>query len=238
MGGTETAHQYSVSLLTRALESEGYKVIFTYIGDLPTTRLESMMANGQISCFILGRTEARSKRFLSIDVGMTNNLMGQRILFIRPETQHEYDSVYTLDDFRNLGKIAGMGAAWGDVDVWKENNLPVETVGGNWKKLYNMISSGNRNIDYLSRGAQEIAVEYESYPGLVVEKNLVLVYQRDHILYVSPQYPELHRILSDAMIKADEKGIIKEVARKFFSEVYVPPINLDKRRIIPLVVPD
>lgn len=238
LGGTDIAYRYTSELLTSALNSEGYEVQISYAGNLPTTRLEYMMANGSLSCFILGKTEIRSEKFLKIDIGMTNNLMGQRILFIRPEMQIDFDTVYTLDDFRALEKIAGMGIAWGDVDIWEKNNLLVETVVGDWKKLFNMVSSGKRNIDYLSRGAQEIIQEYEQYRDLVVEKNLVLVYPRDHILYVSPKNPELHRILTQVMSRAEETGLIEQVSRDFFAEVYDPPVNLDERRIIHLELPD
>jgi hypothetical protein len=238
LGGTESAYRYTAELLTRVLESEGYKVLITYVGFIPTTRLEYMMEKGGLSCFILGKTEARSQRFLPVDVGMTNNLMGQRILFIRPELQKDFDSVYTLEDLQTLGVVCGMGKDWGDIDIWKYNDLSVETVVGDWRKLYNMVSAGNRNIDYLSRGAQEILQEYTTYPNLAVEENLVLVYKQDHILYVSPKYSELHRILSQVMEKAEQKGLISQVAREFFSEVYEPPINLDKRRVIPLELPD
>ncbi|MDA3810490.1 MAG: hypothetical protein PF518_09205 [Spirochaetaceae bacterium] len=238
LGGPELTYLYTAELLTKALEIEGYKAKFTYLGIIPTTRLEYMMSNGDISCYSLGATDSRSEKFLTIDINMTNNLMGHRILFIRPGTQDEYDSVYSLEDFRNLHKIVGMGAAWGDVNIWKKNDLSVEAVVGDWTKLYQMVASGQRYIDYLSRGAHEMLQEYILHPELAIEENLVLIYPRDHVLYVSPEYPELYRILSSVLPKVEESGLIDQLVRKYYSGVYEPPVNLDKRRKIYLELPD
>lgn len=48
---------------------------------------------------------------------MTNNLIGQRILFIPEGRQGDYDQIFSLEDFRASGKIGGMGKAWGDVYI-------------------------------------------------------------------------------------------------------------------------
>lgn len=130
-----------------------------------------------------------------------------------------------------------MGEAWGDVSIWNHNGLSVSTIGGDWKKLYNMVASERRGIDYLSRGAQEIVREYKDYPQLQIEANLVFVYDKDHVLYVSPEMPALHAILSDALKLAESVGIIKATADEFYADVYTPPVNLDERRIIHLDLP-
>jgi len=234
LGGTPAAFNYISALLAAALGREGYKVSVRDAGDIPTTRMEKMLEQGKLSALILGRTPVRDRRLLLVDVGMTGNLMNRRVLFIPKGEQAAYDAIWTLDDFRRSNKVAGLGEAWADPEVWTANDLRFRTLSGDWKRLYEMVASQARDVDYLPRGAQEIAYEWRSYPELQVERNLVLIYGDDHVLYVSPEAPELHAALLEAMPLALESGLIAELARKHFTAVFSPPINLHERRVINL----
>lgn len=228
---------YLSDLLTRVLEQEGYQVTVERAPNIPNNRLEWMLEQGDISVMMLGQTESRDHRFLPIEVGMTNNLIGQRILFIPPGQQHRYDDIENLDDFRERQLTAGMGKTWLDYQIWKHNALPVTGVDGDWKRLFRMVAAGNRGVDYLPRGANEITEESPRYPGLAVEENLALVYRKDHILYVSPERQELYRTLNTALRQAESEGLIRELVRKHYSDVYRPPVDLDSRRVIHLELP-
>lgn len=235
LGGTPASFNYMSTLLTRSLNHQGYSVEITNLGNMPTTRLEILMEQGDIDTLILGQTPSRSERFLNVQVGMTDNLVNHRILFIRPGSQPEYDQITSLDDFIALDKVAGMGQAWGDKLIWEANDLPVQGISGDWKRLYQMVASGRRGVDYLPRGAHEIVLEWPQQEELAVEENLVFVYDRDHILYVTPTRPELHTLLDTVMKAAYQDGVIRDVANELFSEVYEPPVNLRQRRVITLV---
>lgn len=237
LAGRPDAFHYIRDLLTRSLEREGYVVQISNAGDIPTTRLERMLEQGTVSAFILGRTVARDRRFLLVDVGMTDSLVNQRVLFIPRGAQADYDGIASLDDFRRLGKVAGLGEAWADRDIWAANALPFRTLGGDWMRLYEMVASQSRSIDYLPRGAQEIAREWQVHRELAVEQNLVLVYGEDHVLYVSPEAPELHAVLSEVMPRALASGLIAETAAEHFQAVFAPPVNLQARRVIHLSSP-
>ena len=238
LGGTPVAFDYISTLLARALELQGYAVQVRNLGNIPTTRLEVMLQRGDISAFIMGRTRRRDALFLPVQVGMTDNLVTQRILFIPLGSQALYDDVHTLDDFRRLGVIAGLGSAWADRDIWAANQLPSRTIDGDWKRLYQMVASQSRGMDYLPRGAHEMANEWLVHPELAVERHMVLVYDQDHILYISPTDPELHRLLQSVMHEAQQSGLIAEVAADFFAEVFEPPVNLQQRRVIRLATPE
>lgn len=80
-------------------------------------------------------------------------------------------------------------------------------------------------------------LEWHVQQELAVEENLVFVYDRDHILYVTPARPELHTLLDNVMKSAYQGGVIREVANELFNEVYEPPVNLHQRRVITLVTP-
>lgn len=234
LGGTPESVAYSRQLLEQALALGGHPVVVRELGNLPMTRLELMLQRGDISALILGPTAERERRFLPVRVDMTDNLVNQRILFIPKGSQALYDSVHSLEDFRRLQQVAGMGAAWADRAIWEANDLPLATIDGDWKRLYRMVASPTRPIDYLPRGAHEIAREWMQHTELEVERNLVFRYAQDHILYVSPKRPELQQLLQELLPQAQRSGLIRRLAREHFHLVFEPPVSLQQRRSIRL----
>lgn len=237
LGGSPDSIAYARLLLGGALEAIGQHVTIEEVADndnIPMTRLEVMLKEGNISVLILGRTAERDRKFLQVPVGMTANLVNQRILFISKGSQPDYDPVRSLEDFRQLGKIAAMGEAWADQAVWESNDLPLASISGDWRRLYRMVASASRGLDYLPRGVHEMSEEWRLHPELDVERNLVFVYEQDHILYVSPTQPELHQLLHEAMLAARDAGLIQRLAEEHYAQVFKPPVSLQKRHPIHL----
>lgn len=237
ISGTEGKPNYGRELLDQALRAAGYPARFELAGEFPALRREAMLADGRLSVSLMGETPARDAQFLSVKVGVTDNLMGKRLLFIPKGAQKFYDSVKTLDDFRRLGKVGGVGTSWADRAIWAANGLPTRAIEGNWKVLFSLVASGTRGVDYLTRGANEMAVERGRHPDLEVEKHLVLVYPADHILYISPMCPELKAPLEKALTQARDSGLIKRLVRESFPGTFDPALGLDRRTVIPLALP-
>lgn len=237
LGGTPESVVYTRQVLEQTLALGKHPVSVRELDNLPMTRLELMLQRGDISVLILGPTAERDRRFLPVRVDMTDNLVNQRILFIPSGSQPLYDPVQNLDDFRALEQVAGMGTAWADRTIWEANGLPVVTIDGDWKRLYRMVASPTRRIDYLPRGAHEMALEWMQHADLEVERNLLFSYAQDHILYVSPARPELHRLLQELLPQAQRTGLISRLARAYYHEVFEPPVNLQQRRVIRLEKP-
>jgi len=235
--GDTSKVSYAGEILRRALVADGQPAQIKYMGVIPTTRLEMLMQTGEISAAILGETAERNGKFLSVKIPMTDNLMGKRILFIPKGAQKDYDGVKTLSDFQKLGKAAGMGKAWADVGIWEKNGLKVLPQAGDWKVLYRMVEAGNRNVDYLPRGAMEMIEEMAQFPSLDVEKGLVLVYDKDQVLYVTPKDPGLRDQLEKSLKKALSTGLIKKTVAEFYHEVFEPPLDIDQRVQIRLTLP-
>ena len=234
LGGTPESVAYTRQVLEQTLALGGHGVTVRVRGNPPMTRLEVMLQRGDISALILGPTQVRERRFLPVRVGMTDNLVNQRILFIPKGRQDLYDNVHSLEDFRRLQQVAGMGAAWADRAIWVANDLPVETIEGDWKRLYRMVASTTRLIDYLPRGAHEMAHEWTQHADLEVERHLLFSYPQDHVLYVSPAYPELHSLLQTLLPQAQRSGLIRRLAREHYRQIFEPPISLQQRRVIHL----
>lgn len=237
MAGVEGRPSYAQDLVTQALKADGYDVKLEIPGDFSGSKLDAMLAAGEISLAILGETPERNAKYLPVKIGMTNNIVGKRVLFIPKGAQKDYDGVKTLADFQKLGKVAGMGKAWFDVSIWNANNLKVQTLDGDWKVLYKMIESKSRGVDYLPRGAHEMINEMADHPTLDVEKNLLLVYQKDQILYVSPKEPRLIPILEKAMKKAQAAGLMKKLVNQYYKVAFEPPLDIDQRTVINLTLP-
>jgi len=230
--------EYLQDLLTQALTADGYKVAITTVNDTPgTSKMEADLVNGDLTVGIFGSTPERDAKFLMVKVGMTDGLVGKRILFIPKGSQAEYAGVKTLADFQKLGKTAGMGKAWADVGIWNTNKLKVLGIDGDWKVVFKMIESKTRGVDYLPLGASDFITYIPQAPFLDVEKNLLLVYKKDQVLYVSPTQPTLQPILEKALKKAQESGLIKKLVAKYYSQIFESPINMDKRIVIDLTLP-
>ena len=229
---------YLADLLSHVLEQEGYQVTIERVSGIPNSRLEWMLGKGDISVMMLGQTPSRDRRFLPIKVAMTDHLIGKRILFIPRGQQQRYDGIRSTQDLWQRNLTAGMGKSWLDYLIWTHNDLPVTALDGDWKRLFRMVSAGNRGVDYLPRGANEIALEWPAYPQLDVEENLVFSYPKDHILYVSPRHQALYRILQRLLPRAESSGLIRRLVRQHYSGVFRPPINLNQRRLVPLAMPE
>lgn len=237
LGGTPDSVSYAELLLGHVLEASGHQMAFENMADqdhIPMTRLEVMLQQGDISVLILGQTAERDRVFLKVPVGMTDNLVNQRILFIQKGSQPEYDAVRSLEDFRQLGKVAAMGEAWADRTIWEANGLALDTISGDWRRLYRMVAAGLREVDYLPRGAHEMSEEWHLHPELDVERNLVFIHEQDHVLYVSPTQPKLHLLLHEALQAARDSGLIRQVAREHYAGMFEPPVSLQERRSIRL----
>lgn len=226
--------EYYRDLVKRSLEADGYQVNYEYLD--PRTnhkRIMYMLEKGDGGPLFLWRSRSpeRDRLLVPIRVDIGERMLGMRVLFIRKGAQPDFDNVETLDDFRKLGKTGAFGHGWSDIKVWEHNNLPTKVVDGDWNKIYKMLSLGNREIDYFSRGIFEIFIEYKQHPELDIEKNLLFVYEKELTLYFSKPYAHLQPILESALEKAQKSGLMNEVMRVHFPEVFQ---DIEKRKVIHL----
>lgn len=219
---TDQSHNYYLELLDKSLEAIGYSLELELLADVSRRRREFMLDQDDTVClhrFL--QTEERDRRWYSIDIGLTDSLVGKRILFIKRGNQHLFDQVQTLDDFRSLNFVGGFGEGWFDIDIWEHNDLLYYIKKGEWNHLYYMLDGGNRGIDYLSRGFTEILYEAELYSFLDIEERLILIYDRDFHFYLSDKAGELYgEIIKEALFKAEESGLMDQLIRKYWNDSF------------------
>jgi hypothetical protein len=182
------------------------------------------------------QTPERDAQYARIDFPLTQGLIGQRLLFVPKGSENVYANVKDLAQFRELGKTAGLGKGWFDVAIWDTNKLSYLEQSGDWRQLFNMLAAQNRGVDYLPRGASEIAAEALLHPDLVIEPNLLLIYQRDFVFYLSKANAGMKPMIEAALKQAEKSGLQKKLIDEYFGST-LQQLNMDKRVRIRLTTP-
>ncbi len=231
------SHLYYHDLLKSSLKAAGHQATLVFpVQDLPQKRALRMLEEGTLSLSWMLETKERNKKYTPVKVGITNNLIGHRILFIPKNSQSTYTSVKSLDDFRKTNKIGGFGENWFDITVWEQNKLPYFIQSGDWRSLFLMVAAKDRGVDYISRGINEIVIEANLYPYLDIEQQLLLKYNRDFLFYLSRTGVKYHNIIEDALLKARQTGLMSQMIDKYWGDL-IKKINFDQRIEITLETP-
>lgn len=232
----DNRQQFYVHLLQASLDAIHQRSRIDCVNDVPARRMRLMLDDGTLNLFWGIHTPEKDREMIPIQVDLTNGLISQRILLIRPESQIQFDSVTSLDALRNTHLVAGFGEGWFDALVWKANNLPTYQHRNDWSTIYAMVAVGNRQVDYLPRGVNEIVEEARAHKELVIEKNLVLVYDADMRFYLTPRSVKYKPIIEAALAAADTSGLKARLIEEAFG-ADIKALNLRKRRRIELSNP-
>jgi hypothetical protein len=228
-------HVYYTKLLEESLAALGYEVKYTFVKGVSQPRIWKMVESDQLS-FIWGvQTKIRDTEYAFVDNRLTNGLIGQRLMLIPKGQEQAYAGVNSLEDLRRLDKMGSVGVNWFEAELWAINRLPVYTKSGDWRELFPMVRSGARGIDYVVRGANEIAVEAAHY-DLAVEPRLMLTYERDMRYYLSPSTARYKALFDKALAQADRSGLKKELIARYFGRD-LKSLNLEKRVRLKLAMP-
>jgi hypothetical protein len=234
--GPSGNHKFYHSLLTESLKALGHKVTVETYENLPQTRILAYLDIDRLTLHWMLQTPERDAQYTRIDFPLTQGLIGQRILFVPRGSEHLYANVKDLTQFRELGKTAGLGKGWFDVAIWEANKLPYIEQGGEWRQMFSMLAARNRGVDYLPRGASEISAEAQLHPDLAIEPNLLLVYQRDFVFYLSKGNAGMKPMIEAALKQAEKSGLQKKLIDEYFGNS-LQQLNLDKRVRIRLTTP-
>lgn len=230
-------HQFYHELLYKALTKSGYDVRIEIPSEhIPQKRVIKMVQSEQLSLTWLLSTPERDKRYVSVNVPLTNGLIGKRVLLIPPELQSKFNTISTIDELRDSQLVAGMGVNWFDVEVWNNNQLSVYLEDGEWRSLYNKLSVDGE-VNYFPRGINEISAEAELNRHLAIEQRLLLVYEKDFKFYLSPTMAQHKEHIESALRQAQKDGLIDQLVEKYWGPSY-ETLNPDGRIIIKLALPN
>ncbi len=226
-------HLFFHTLLYRALLEAGYQPKLV-VHKVPHLRAKQLLETGDLSLLWLVESQARNQHFIPVEVGLTDGLIGQRVLLIRPEDQEWFAQIEQLDDLRQQGIHTALGKRWFDVKVWQMNQLPYVTVDGNWRTMFTLLKKGR--VDYLSRSVLEVIQESREHPSLVIEKSLLLVYDRDYRFYLSHKAAHFKPLLEEALSQAKRSGLIQRLVESHWQQDF-KQLRLDQRQSLKLKTP-
>lgn len=231
-------HNYMQELLEESLKLKGYKLIIKPIENIPQSRIDFMLKTGNLDIHWYLKGREIDKSLLPINVELTKGLIGKRVLFIRKGEQNQYNKIKNLEDLRKSTLFGAFGKGWYDAKIWEYNKLKYYEQDGDWTNLFKMISSGQRKIDYLSRGVTEILYEYPAvFEMLDIEENLLFSYDSDFIFYLNKNKFKEKIIIEDALILAQKTGLIDKLIDKYYSKD-MDKLRYNKRRVISLKIPN
>lgn len=230
------SHEYFHELLISALSAQGVEVtIITPYSHVPQKRAVRLLESQALSLFWMIETPSRNQQYTKVNIGLTQGLIGQRILLVPPEDQQRYAKVRNLADFRQLNVVGGFGANWFDIDVWQANQLPYTVKDGEWRALYGMLSSKG-GVNYFSRGVNEILIEQQQHNDLAIEPHLLFEYQRDFVFYLSKQQAHLKPMMEAALKQAQQSGLMDRLIKQYWTQ-HFDALMLDQRTKIKLITP-
>ncbi len=235
-GDSPVRQGYYLSLLRQALSDEGVEVRWRSLPAMSNERLQNMLENGDIEVYWFLRSAERDRRFLRVDVPLTDGMIGRRILMVRHEDREMFRNVTTLGGLRASGKVAALGKGWLDSQIWERNGLAWREMPTPVEQIYRLVAAGARKLDYFPRGVTEVAAESGIDAGLEPEPYLLLVYPQDFYFYVSTRNPVLFALLKNALKRAQERGLRAALFQREFG-TDLDRLMLSRRREILLALP-
>ncbi|WP_425425318.1 hypothetical protein [Vibrio sonorensis] len=233
----DNGHRYYHEILKAALKAKGVKLNIQIPAEhTPQKRVQKMVQNGSLSLTWMISTPERDRKYNPIDIPLTNGLIGKRILLIPPELQTRFDAIRSLKQLQDSGLAAGLGLNWFDVNVWKSNHLKFYGVDGEWRAIYDMLTA-NGDLNYFPRGMTEVVQESRLNPHLAIEKNLLLVYEKDFKFYLGPSAVEHRELLENALRDARKSGLMDSIIKKYWQHTF-NTIQPENRTVIRLKLPD
>ncbi len=200
---------YFIRLLEESLKLIHQPYQIHYVKDIPARRMWWMLDRGEINLFygMQSKEKDSSKQLILVRNALTNGLVGQRVLLIRPSDAGTFAQMQSVEDLKRSTLIAGLGAGWGDVKVWQAAGLPLYEHVAPWRTIYAMVAAGNRRIDYLPRGVMEVLEEARAHPELAVEQHLLLDYRADFAFYLGASAASYRPIIERALREAEDTGL-------------------------------
>lgn len=223
-------------LLTLTEGQYGKAEILPYSRVDPTqARCISLLAHGKVDLIFLGASEYLIDNFTSIQHDIHYGMLGYRVLMVHKESLAKFEKVHNLEQLRQ--HTGGFGSQWSDFKVFEYNKLPV--VGTAIPSaLLAMLNAGR--FDYYHRGLHEAWVEIdqakETFPDLVIEPKLALVYDYPVYFFVNKSNTLLAERFKQGVKLAKQSGAISALFTKYYGEL-AQKVQLSKRRLIPIDYP-
>lgn len=239
LGNYNNQTPYMRDLIKTALEEDGHTVNLTVLDKShKIRRIIKQVSRGNLKLLWTGRGRQFKEKsdLLTIDIGLTKGFKAKQVMFINKGTQGDYENITDLDQFRGTAKKGVFGTGWAASNFWKASGLDYVTIdGGSTDKITNMMLKGNRGFDYFSRGVLSASKILKENPSLELEKNLIIEFDDDFIVYLHKDQQQLQQDLEKALKKAQAGNLMDRLLRKHFPDTFDKSLlNYDGRTKITL----
>ncbi len=231
----EYKYQLLQLILNKTQKTDGPFKIETQKYDITHARNYDLLKNGHLDVVLTMTSKKFEREFHPIRIPIYKGMYGYRIAIINQSDQPKFSAIRTLEDFQKLW--AGQGEVWPDTQILRANGFKVIGISG-YVELFAMLKEGR--FDFFPRGVHEPWKELADvqYPGLVVEKDLVIHYPAPGYIFTSKKNKNLANRLERGFRMALEDGSFD---RLFYNHPDIKEVleraNLKGRRLFELENP-
>ncbi|MET3108349.1 ABC-type amino acid transport substrate-binding protein [Oxalobacteraceae bacterium GrIS 2.11] len=231
--GRDSRFEFSFAALNLALEKSGASFeLIKSPSPMTDARAVVELLNKEIDVVWLGNSPELETSLLPVMIPVTRGLLGYRIPVIRADEQDKFSLINDLSDLKKF--LACLGVGWPIADAWRDNELPVTTVG-RFESLFKMTRAGR--VDYIPFGAGSIHSYLNQYArdnaDLEIENHLVVVYPYyDFFFFVHKDNSKLHDLIEAGFRKAYADGSYKNLFLTHPEFAGLRDLKLDKRQAI------
>lgn len=228
---TDKRYKFGLELLKLALHKVNNEYTLKGRKGINEARGQHMLLNGSLDIQFLSTTSEREKLLKSIKIPIYRGLLGLRLLLVTKD-RNTTINVNTLKQLQNYTAVHG--THWGDLPVYRYNNLKVLT-NVNYPTLFELLKL-NR-ADYFHRGISEIWGEIEQHKSsLMIKEDVMLFYPHPVYFFVSNKRPQLYLDLKKGLDIAIRDGSFRRLFIKTYSGI-IKKANMKNRSLIILKNP-
>lgn len=219
-------------ILARTAASHGeLHIAPAVVDDPPQERCLLQLRDGEMDLAYVPPNAERLQQFDMLPFDIHAGMLGYRLLLIRREDAARFARVRTVEDLRQFR--GGFVSQWSDFSRFALNRLPV--VGTSRpENLLAMLES--HRFDYYHRALHEVWPEIDGagaarHPDLMVEPNLVLVYQLPVYFTFNRGNVALRERFSEGIRLIQADGSFQQLLYRHFGKE-VARSRLSERRLL------
>ena len=189
--------------------------------------IQMLRKDDRITVAWIDTTEQLEQTLLPVFIPIQKGVISYRVLIIRSEDEEKFSDIDTVEELRPYKN--GLVSGWVNEAIMTANGLQyVRAIY--FEDLFRMLTVGR--FDYFSRGMaeayEEVEDRAEAFPNLMVEKHIVLHYDKPMYLFTSKKRPELNKRLNEGLMMLLEDGSYEKIFCQFHGDS-IRKANLSER---------
>lgn len=176
--------------------------------------------------------EFEGSNVIPIEVAPRKGILGYRMVLTHKDKLNELKKVRSVKDLRKYVMLQGAG--WGDVKIFKHNEIPV-IEGAGYDGLFQMVNA--KRADIFSRGITEIFAEFKKQKNnnknLVIENSFIIRYDWPYLYMTRSENSALKKRIEYGFEQIKKNGIWDKLFKKYY-ENDIKLANINNKTIIKL----